>query len=435
MQKYVQDILDTIVIKKHYDEYAESRVLYKDNKLFLGSFHFINDIYIKYINDMDFTSFADIIAETVYSKFSKHKDILSCISTINTLPDGTVQLSSQEYDDEKRIYKSLKQYKFIMDHAQRLCKELIKKVDNCNTLTIIDLVITDTNNMSHDTALILEKQDSKILTHFYDPHGTENSTFKYIIPLFKEIFNYDESKRLEFIPIEHTACPIGIQQFEEKLDPSISNKKGYCGFFNFLWIYCSISICLKYNLSFSKYSKEIDTELLTLFEKDRNYMLNKMCNLIENVFSEFIKDDNTKFTLAIQSNNHYNYKILNEIEIKSDPVPRIKNKLLKQKRECVDKIQYAIEIKLEIPELLEHKLSKEDIPILKDKIVKLQKYNRILDKKFQMTNKLINMAVTFVDESILQNTLENYHNEYLLKRLDNDLELLKVEYFIEQNNL
>ena len=31
---------------------------------------------------------------------------------------------------------------------------------------------------------------------------------------------------------------------------------------------------------------------------------------------------------------------------------------------------------------------------------------RILDKKFQMTNKLINMAVTFVDESILQNTLE-----------------------------
>jgi hypothetical protein len=345
-----------------------------------------------------------------------------------------VQLSSEEYDHEKRIYKSLKQYKLNSQHSKSFCKEIIKKVDNCNTITIMDLVINNDNNTSQNASLIFEKEDSKILMHFYHPDHGENSTFKYVIPLFKEIFKYDESKRLEFVPIQHTTCPISIQQFEEKLNHN-TYKRGYCGFFNFLCLYCSVSICLKHDLSFSKYSKQIDSVLLKLFEKDRNYMLNKMCNLIENVFSKFIKDDNSKFKLAIQSNNKYNFNIINQVEIKNNLVPKSLQKTINQKSELLGKIQKAIKTKLEIPELLQHKLVKEDIPVLKEKILNLQKYNRILDKKFKIVNKIINTALDFTDKTVLENTLENYRIEYLLKRIDNDLELIKVEYFIEQNSL
>ena len=188
IESYIETVLESIPIIHKYDEFMPSRLLFKDMKLLLCSYHFINEIYIKYINGLNAEIFSNIILTSIYEKFSNNrniKNVLGCVSTMNVRHDGLVQITIEKIDEEKKQYTNTRQYEFRSSHFQSLADDIIESVNNCDSrYKVIDLVITDKNNFSHDTSLIFEKTESKILIHFYDPQGfAYKSNFSFILLL------------------------------------------------------------------------------------------------------------------------------------------------------------------------------------------------------------------------------------------------------------
>ena len=76
----------------------------------------------------------------------------------------------------------------------------------------------------------------------------------------------------------------------------------------------------------------------------------------------------------------------------------------------------------------------KDLQILKKKINILNKSNKTLDSNFRLIGNMINDSQLFIDDDdLLNNTLEYYNCQYLMNRIDNDIELLRFKYFVNKN--
>lgn len=433
IESYIETVLESIPIIHKYDEFMPSRLLFKDMKLLLCSYHFINEIYIKYINGLNAEIFSNIILTSIYEKFSNNrniKNVLGCVSTMNVRHDGLVQITIEKIDEEKKQYTNTRQYEFRSSHFQSLADDIIESVNNCDSrYKVIDLVITDKNNFSHDTSLIFEKTESKILIHFYDPQGfAYKSNFSFINNILSEIIKYDESKVLDLVSVEQSFCPEGIQKFEEKIK---LGGQGYCALFNFFFIYVSLCVCFKNDISFFENSKKIDEYLVNLFSKNSEYSINKMCNLVEQTFGPFIDDSNTNFMESI-GKHQYQYNIHQEVELKQEDL-QILQKIVIKKQDKLKLYQESKGAPLDKDD--NSMIEMKDLQILKKKINILNKSNKTLDSNFRLVGNMINDSQSFIDNvDILNNTLEYYNCEYLMNRIDNDIELLRFKYFVNKVN-